>query len=249
MKQFKSFVIILLLAILIIPSVALASWWNPFSWNIWQNIWNSIFHKQVSVECTKAKDCQDIHKNCYYSCSSNKCVQINTFVALRPYPDCSSAVSCTPNWQCGWGECKNGSQSQIAIDSNNCGLPASGAKIACPALARICTTKPSITSILPNPATIGSLITVTGANLNGFEGDKNLWIENSAGKKGVIYGERDDSTTTIKFTLAGSYCTIDTSYSGLPCPSSVIITPGTYNIYATPWGEMSNTVKFSVVAH
>ncbi len=35
MKQLKSFVIILLLTILIIPSVASASWWNPFSWSIW----------------------------------------------------------------------------------------------------------------------------------------------------------------------------------------------------------------------
>jgi hypothetical protein len=34
MKWFKSYVvIILLLAILIIPSVTLAAWWNPFSWN------------------------------------------------------------------------------------------------------------------------------------------------------------------------------------------------------------------------
>jgi len=100
MKQFKNYgVIILLLTILIVPSVALAAWWNPFSWNIWQDIWNSIFYKPVaiSVECVKAKDCQDIYKNCYYSCSSNKCVKINTFVALKPYPDCSSAVSCKPN--------------------------------------------------------------------------------------------------------------------------------------------------------
>ena len=45
MKQFKSYVIIALLAVLIIPSVALASWWNPFSWNIW----NWFFHTQTSV--------------------------------------------------------------------------------------------------------------------------------------------------------------------------------------------------------
>jgi hypothetical protein len=170
MKQLKFYaVIILLLTVLIIPSVALASWWNPFTWNwnIWQNIWNSIFYKpQVSVECTKAKDCQDIHKNCYYTCSSNKCAQINTFVALKPYPDCSSAVSCVPNWQCGWGPCiippcappgnsaacTNGSQSQIAVDSNNCGLPPSSAKIACPALARICTSPQPVSCSGPNDA-------------------------------------------------------------------------------------------------
>ena len=138
MKQMKLYVVVILLAMIIIPSVALASWWNPFSWNIWQSVWNSIFYKQVSVECTIAKDCQDIYKNCYYSCSSNKCAQIQTLVALKPYPDCSSVVSCVPNWKCGWGECKNGYQGQTAVDSNNCGFPSSTAKIACPALAREC---------------------------------------------------------------------------------------------------------------
>lgn len=153
MKRLKLCVIILLLVVLIIPSVASAAWWNPFSWNIWQNIWNSIFYKpQVSVECTKARDCQDIHKNCYYTCSENKCAKIQTFVALKPYPDCSSTVSCTPNWQCGWGPCiippcvppgdsvacTNGSQVQVVIDSNNCGLSPVGVSIACPALARLC---------------------------------------------------------------------------------------------------------------
>jgi hypothetical protein len=142
MKQIKFYIFILLLVILVIPSIALAAWWNPFSWNIWQSIWSSIFYKQttISLECTKTKDCQDIHKNCYYSCSENKCVQINTFVALKPYPDCSSAVvSCTPNWQCGWGPCKNGAQAMTAVDSNNCGLPSAEVSIICPALARACT--------------------------------------------------------------------------------------------------------------
>jgi len=177
------------------------------------------------------------------------------------YSNPKSAV-CTPNWKCGWGPCiippcapgsnssacTNGSQSQIVVDSNNCGLPSSSAKIACPALARICTpsTQPSITSISPNPAKIGSAITAVGTNLNGFEGDKNLWIENSAGQKGIIYGARDDSTATIKFTLAGSYCTADTSYSGLPCPSSINIISGTYNIYAVTPSGTSNKVSFTV---
>ncbi len=47
-------------------------------------------------------------------------------------------TACTPNWQCGWGPCLNGSQSQTAIDSNMCGLPLSNVNIACPMLARIC---------------------------------------------------------------------------------------------------------------
>ena len=47
-------------------------------------------------------------------------------------------TSCTPNWQCGWGECKNGYQGMTAVDSNNCGLPSNGVQIVCPALARLC---------------------------------------------------------------------------------------------------------------
>jgi hypothetical protein len=69
------------------------------------------------------------------------------------------STSCVPNWQCGWGPCiippcapgssssacTNGSQSMVAVDSNHCGLPASTAKIACPALARICSSSTSST--------------------------------------------------------------------------------------------------------
>ena len=37
----KSIILLTLLSFLIFPTVALASWWNPFSWGIW----NNIFHK------------------------------------------------------------------------------------------------------------------------------------------------------------------------------------------------------------
>ena len=157
MKQLKIYIIVFLLALFAISSVALATRLSHFSWNILQNIENGIFHKQVAIECADAKDCQDIYKNCYYSCSSSKCVQIETFIALKPYPDCSSVVSCVPKWQCGWGPCiippcvppgnspacTNGSQVQVVIDSNNCGLPVATAEIACPALARICSSSAS----------------------------------------------------------------------------------------------------------
>lgn len=123
MKQFNVYIsIVFLLTILVIPSVVLAAWWNPFSWSIWQNIWNSIFYKQISAECTTAKDCQDIYKNCYYFCSSNKCAQIQTFVALKPYPDCSSSVSqpyinmLSPNGSESW---KIGSTQTISWSSDN----------------------------------------------------------------------------------------------------------------------------------
>ncbi|MGA2418143.1 MAG: hypothetical protein ABSF55_02810 [Candidatus Staskawiczbacteria bacterium] len=50
----------------------------------------------------------------------------------------TKSTACVPNWQCEWGLCKNGYQSQVAIDSNNCGLSTSNANIACPALAKAC---------------------------------------------------------------------------------------------------------------
>jgi len=64
----------------------------------------------------------------------------------------TSPTTCTPNWTCGWGQCVNGYQSQVATDSNNCGLPSSSADIACTALARTCTlsTQSSITVTSPN---------------------------------------------------------------------------------------------------
>ena len=57
---------------------------------------------------------------------------------LSTFKFVNAKPACVPNWKCGWGPCANGSQGQIAIDSNNCGLPSSVAKIACPALARLC---------------------------------------------------------------------------------------------------------------
>ena len=60
---------------------------------------------------------------------------------------------CTPNWQCGWGPCVNGYQSQVPVDSNNCGLPSSSANIVCTALTQACT--PAVPSIIISGATIG----------------------------------------------------------------------------------------------
>ena len=47
MKQFRTLVVVLLLTILVIPSIAFASWWNPFSWN-W-DIFNWFSKPQPSI--------------------------------------------------------------------------------------------------------------------------------------------------------------------------------------------------------
>ena len=49
-------------------------------------------------------------------------------------------TTCTHNWKCDWGPCVNGNQSQIAVDSNNCGMALTG-QIACPTLTRACSTE------------------------------------------------------------------------------------------------------------
>jgi hypothetical protein len=50
MKQFKYYVIIILLLIVfIVPFSIYASWWNPFSWNFWSNVWDNSFHNQMPI--------------------------------------------------------------------------------------------------------------------------------------------------------------------------------------------------------
>lgn len=83
----------------------------------------------------------------------------------KPNPN---PVVCTPSWTCSWGPCTNGSQSQIATDSNNCGTTTG--QIACSTLAQACTTsgQPSVTSISPPQITAGTTPTITlhGSNFN-----------------------------------------------------------------------------------
>ena len=108
---------------------------------------------------------------------------------------------------------------------------------------------PVITSITPSSGPVGTVIELKGTDLRGFEGDENVWIQNSAGQKGIIHTDSSvNSATDIKFTLANSYCTADVSYSGAPCPSNLSITPGSYSLSVDPWGTPSNAVKFTVTA-
>ena len=110
------------------------------------------------------------------------------------------------------------------------------------------TPAPIINTITPQSAPIGAIVELRGINFSGFEGDKNAWIENSNGQKGIVYGMYPYSTSElIRFKLADKYCTVDTSYSGKPCPSYINITQGTYNIFVNPWGKTSNKVQLIVI--
>ena len=87
-QSIKYLFLILLIAVLVIPSVALASWWNPFSWGMW----NSIFHKstpttQAPVACPMiAKLCPD---GSSVSPKGPKC----------EFPACPTPASPTANWK------------------------------------------------------------------------------------------------------------------------------------------------------
>ncbi len=96
--------------------------------------------------------------------SSNSCQTPKQFCGTYMYyglqtfgnqQDCLNAFNlargnCTPNWTCSWGPCKNGWQSYVITDSNNCGLSAPNVNIACPALAQQCPIQSSINVLSPN---------------------------------------------------------------------------------------------------
>ncbi len=105
---------------------------------------------------------------------------------------------------------------------------------------------PVVTRVTPQKADVGDIVEIWGKNFSGFENDKTAWIVNSQGEKGVIYSEPGSTNKLIRFKLNKKYCTVDTSYSGLECPSYIHLFPGTYMLYVYPWGKMSNKVIFEV---
>ena len=109
---------------------------------------------------------------------------------------------------------------------------------------------PVLTSVMPSSVAVGTAVTVKGTGLVGFEGDKNLWIRDASGASAIIYGTRDSGAadpTSIVFTLASKYCTVDESYKGAACPSYLTIIPGVYSLAAKPWSTESNRLPFVVV--
>lgn len=105
---------------------------------------------------------------------------------------------------------------------------------------------PVIFSVNPTSGSIGSTASLFGRDFAGFEGDLNLWIENSAVVKGIIYGEKGSDDSNIIFKVPASVCQQDNSYSGLPCSATLQLTPGNYKIFVRPWGNESNKVNFEI---
>ena len=105
---------------------------------------------------------------------------------------------------------------------------------------------PVIAGVSNETASVGDTLTIHGCNFLGFEGDKNVWIENSNGVKGVLYGTRNEDNENIQFTLKSPVCEQDNSYSGLPCQNSLTLAPGVYKLYVIPWGKKSNEVNITI---
>jgi len=107
---------------------------------------------------------------------------------------------------------------------------------------------PHIDSISQTSGPIGTILELKGENLEGFEGDLDAIIENEKGEtaylKGIGSVPREDKTIRIK--IESKVCTLNNSYSGLPCEKYLNITPGIYFIYTSPWGKISNKVQFNV---
>jgi hypothetical protein len=117
------------------------------------------------------------------------------------------------------------------------------------------TDTPKINSIFPSAGPAGTIIQIKGDNLNGFEGDMDAMIENSKGETAFLPGLdgtlKDSSQINnqiIRVKIESEICKTNNSYSGLPCKSYLDIIPGVYNIYVSPWGKVSNKLRFTVTA-
>lgn len=113
---------------------------------------------------------------------------------------------------------------------------------------------PYITSITPSSGPTGTIIEIRGNNLSGFEGDLDVIFERSDGKKITLtdtFGDYPKTGGSLIKVVAKEPCqqgeTVYGRYSGIPAQCNYIaMTPGTYKVYAEPWGKTSNVVNFTI---
>ena len=110
------------------------------------------------------------------------------------------------------------------------------------------TPAPYITLITPPTASVGSTITISGQNLNGFEGYTDVKFTNQNGQEGVIEVDSHvpQGATTLNVNIPASLCSVSLGMKGGPCPSYLSITPGTYQVSVFPWGLMSNSLSVTI---
>ena len=115
---------------------------------------------------------------------------------------------------------------------------------------------PVITSITPSSGPAGTVVTIKGTGLSGFEGDLNATFVRQDGKKITLTDTSGDYAKTggslIKVTVKEP-CqqgqTVYGSYSGAPSQCDYVqLTPGTYSVNVSPWGVKSNSLPFGVTS-
>lgn len=108
---------------------------------------------------------------------------------------------------------------------------------------------PYINNISPASGPVGTMISLNGENLAGFEGDLDAWIESSAGDRAYLPSASSSypRTDLITVKIESKLCKQSNSYTGNPCAEFMSITSGKYKIYTTPWGKASNKVEFEVI--
>lgn len=111
MKQYYKFFIILLIISFIIPQIALASWWNPFSWHIWNNIFNVFTFKNPNPAPI------------FTPPPTTPTPSPSPSPSSTPTPPPSPLPACNPSWQCGtWSICTSSLQTRTCVDANSCGV-------------------------------------------------------------------------------------------------------------------------------
>lgn len=116
---------------------------------------------------------------------------------------------------------------------------------------------PYIGSIIPWSAKTGTTIEITGSGFLGFESDAYFFFKRADGKIARLSASVSTQNTgdakgaqTAKVVLKEP-CqqgqTVIQDYSGKPIQCDYVqLTPGTYTVYTTPWGNKSNEVQFTI---
>lgn len=112
---------------------------------------------------------------------------------------------------------------------------------------------PKLSTVSPQEGPVGTVVTLTGSDLAGFEGDLDAWIVDERGVAAhlpqyfdALGPDTDPGIDTIMVEIPERACTTNNTYSGNECQRYLELTPGTYRLYAWPFGEKSNELAFTI---
>jgi len=117
MKKYLSKIILSILFIsFVLPSIALASWWNPFSWN-WKALFNSPKQTNVIIiatsTATSSNQLQDTKSNVSYDQICHKTSGLNSFYSGHKNSDGSLICSCNTGYEWQWNKNSNSPVCQV----------------------------------------------------------------------------------------------------------------------------------------